>query len=159
MATVGHLAAGAAIALLAGKVRDRLAFAVIIAAAAAPDVDFLLGIEHRGPTHSIGMVIAVGIVTYAGMSLHHYPDPGLLSVLVMAAATSHLGLDLLTAEAPLTLFWPVSTAEYALPATPLPIAPTDRSLFTVSGLVAAGMEATWACAVVLVARWWVRRNA
>lgn len=66
MATVGHLAVGFALSRLAASQPPITDVAVITIAAAIPDVDFLMPIDHRGITHSLGAAVAVGIAVAIG---------------------------------------------------------------------------------------------
>ena len=85
-----------------------------IALAVFPDVDVVFGV-HRGPTHSLGAVVLVILVT-GGFAWWR----GLPAVLVAAscglAYASHLGLDWLGKDSRtprgIMLFWPWSSEYY-----------------------------------------------
>ena len=86
-------------------------------AGALPDIDFLLPIRHRGPSHSL----AVAAVAYAAalgvLSLRwSTPDRWRTAAAIGTAYATHMLLDWLGADssAPrgLMALWPVSTAYY-----------------------------------------------
>ncbi len=157
MATVGHLAAGFAFSRLAAAQPPMTDVAVITIAAAIPDVDFLLPIDHRGITHSLGAADAVGIVVAIGYRLLGRRAAWSIGSLSALAVLSHVALDLLTAEAAMPALWPLTTAEYVLPTSPLPSASPDASLLTVDGALLAIAELTWSAIVVVVASLGARR--
>ena len=159
MATIGHIAAGIALARGLGTGPPPLTTALIVAAAVVPDVDFLLDLNHRGPTHSIGFAAAVGIGAYALLRLTSTPRPALGAMLAGAAVVTHIGLDLLTAHSPVAVFWPITRAEFVLENPFLPAAPTDEDLFSLRGALSAFLELAWSAGLVAVA-WlpdWNRR--
>jgi len=90
MFAVGHLALG----YLTGKVASKLSdvktnVPLIFLASVLPDIDLLLGLEHRGPTHSL--------IVYAIMFVPVFWLYGKRAVPVLVALTQHSLLgDLLT---------------------------------------------------------------
>jgi inner membrane protein len=114
---LGGIAAGAAISGRAGWGTLAL-FAV---AGALPDVDFLLPIPHRGPTHSIASAILVFLVAWAVLAWRR-PVSGRvvaarrLALAIAAAWGSHALLDWLGADSStprgLMALWPVTTSYY-----------------------------------------------
>ena len=82
----------------------------------AADLDLLLGV-HRGPSHSIGATLVIGLVAWA--ALRHRRFAGRLAAAIAAAYGSHVVLDWLGADSspPLGLLalWPVSDAFYQAP--------------------------------------------
>jgi membrane-bound metal-dependent hydrolase YbcI (DUF457 family) len=62
MFAVGHIALGYLSGKAASKLLDaRINVQLLFFASIVPDVDFLLGLEHRGPTHSLILQTAVFI--------------------------------------------------------------------------------------------------
>ncbi|MGQ9679235.1 MAG: metal-dependent hydrolase [Candidatus Bathyarchaeia archaeon] len=62
MYPLGHISLGYVLSYLISKrTREKLNFLLVSLASLAPDLDFILGIEHRGPTHSIFLVILIFI--------------------------------------------------------------------------------------------------
>ena len=131
--------------------------AVIITAAAIPDVDFLLPIDHRGITHSLGAAVAVGIAVAVAYRVMGRRPAWWIGTLCALAVLSHVALDLLTAEAAMPALWPLTDAEYVLDTTPLPSASPNASLFTVDGALRAIGELMWSASVVVVASLGARR--
>ena len=156
MATIGHLAAGLAL----GRVRDRpsaLLTATVVAAALLPDVDFLLRIDHRGPTHSVGLALATALAAHVAFRVLGRPDAGAVAFLSGCAVLSHIGLDLLTAHQPVAALWPLTRDEFNLGSTWLPAAPTDEALLTGRGVLLLAAELGWSVALIagatIVGRW------
>lgn len=156
MATVGHLAVGFALSRLAASQPPITDVAVITIAAAIPDVDFLMPIDHRGITHSLGAAVAVGIAVAIGYRLLGRSAAWWIGTLSALAVLSHVALDLLTAEAAVPALWPLTDAEYVLDTTPVPSA-SPASLLTVDGALRAIGELTWSVTVVVVASLGARR--
>ena len=158
MATVGHLAAGFALSRLAASGSRRLDVAVITVAAASPDVDFLLGIDHRGITHSVGAALLVGTAVAVMYRFLQGRDSLRVGTLSAAAVLSHVALDLLTAEAPVLALWPLSDVSYVLATTPLPSIPLDLSLLSAEGALRALGEMIWSAEVIIGASLAARRT-
>lgn len=153
MATIGHVAAGVALGRGAGR-GDLLALAVVTAAAVAPDIDFAFDLNHRGPTHSVGFALVVGLVAYLGSRLAGRPDARTIGLLAIAAVGSHIILDLLTAHSPVAVAWPLSTREFVLPVIILPAAPGNDSIFSARGAFLLGLELIWSGALIVFAESW-----
>jgi inner membrane protein len=151
VATFGHIAAGLAIGQAGATRPGWVATLAIVVAAILPDVDLLLDVNHRGPTHSIGFAALVGLVAFGVLRIRGERSAVVIGVLCALATLSHVVLDLLTAPSPVAVFWPLSGREFGLSEPPLPAAPTDESLLTVRGLALVAGEAAWSVAVVLVA--------
>jgi membrane-bound metal-dependent hydrolase YbcI (DUF457 family) len=86
---------------------------------AAPDVDFLLPIPHRGPTHSVGAAVIVLLVAWpllAWRRSHWSGSPGRMALALAAACASHTLLDWLGADSStprgLMALWPWTSTYY-----------------------------------------------
>lgn len=154
MATIGHVAAGIAIARAGHPRADLLVLLTIAAAAVAPDLDLLLDVDHRGPTHSIAAVLAAAVGAFIVMRVAGNRRALTVSVLSAAAVASHIVLDLLTAHAPVAILWPFSRTLYTLPVAPLPAAPVGQALLTWDGLLALAAEVVWSVLFLLAAERW-----
>lgn len=114
---IGHALAGIAVgALIARRPGWRL-LAVAAVAAALPDVDFFLPLQHRGPSHSVGaaaMAFAAALVVLSTGS--HVTHRWRTAAAVGLAYASHTLLDWLGADTStprgLMALWPVSTTFY-----------------------------------------------
>ena len=114
---VGHVLAGIAVGSLAARdQRWRLPLACGLAAA-LPDVDFLLPVAHRGPTHSliagvVAFVVILAIVRAPAWGL----QPPLVAGVLACAVISHVLLDWLGEDSSnprgLMAFWPFSRGYY-----------------------------------------------
>jgi membrane-bound metal-dependent hydrolase YbcI (DUF457 family) len=106
MFAVGHVALGyltgkAASKLLNVKINIPLLFLVSL----LPDIDFLLGLEHRGPTHSIIVQTIIFIPALLAYKKQAVP--------VFASLIQHSLLgDLLTGSGGIQLFWPITSQWY-----------------------------------------------
>jgi membrane-bound metal-dependent hydrolase YbcI (DUF457 family) len=84
------------------------------AAACLPDLDALLGLPHRGPTHTLGFALAVGALAglLAAVGKHRKEAIGLAGVFTVIV-WSHPALDLLTGGGPdVALFRPFWSREF-----------------------------------------------
>lgn len=132
MASIGHLAVGAAIGAAYGKqvgARPRIAILAFAALALAPDLDLLSNLlgtafntpfSHRGITHSV--IFALVVALAAGFLVRGASRRRLLTgVWVFAALASHGLLDTMSqsGNGPL-LFWPLTQARYEFPWRPIP---------------------------------------
>ncbi len=132
MASVGHLAVGAAIGAVYSQqvgARPRVAILSFAALALAPDLDLITGFlgvapntpfAHRGITHSILFALTLGLAAAAlvrGSSRGRF----LAGIWVFAALASHGLLDTMSrlGNGPM-LFWPVTEAQYEFPWRPIP---------------------------------------
>lgn len=125
----------------------------LVFASVAPDFDFFLGINHRGPTHSLGFALGLGLLVGLVMQLVHHRRAALIGALAALAVVTHILLDLLTAHAPVAALWPLSRREYALPFLVLPMAPTGDDLVSTRGLLLVGAELAWSVAIIVLAGW------
>ncbi len=149
MATIGHLAAGIALARAGERTFDLRVMAALAAASAAPDIDLLLGINHRGPTHSIGFAAIIGVAAFVAFRILGHRRAMLIGALAAAAVLSHIVLDLLTVRSAVAALWPFTSREFVLSVVFLPSIPLDDRLTTFGGLLLSLAELAWS--VVLVA--------
>ncbi len=164
MASLGHLAAGAAAARLydAPAPGHRVTFAAVAFWAALsflPDADvvgFAFGIQyedewgHRGATHSFAFALALGTVIGLLAPLVRRPvlATGAVAVLVLG---SHPLLDILTnGGLGCALFWPFDQTRYFAPWQPIPVAPIGFDFFWSRGLRVALTEA-----IIFAPVWWL----
>lgn len=150
MATIGHLAAGVALARGSSDRWPVIATLAVVAAAAAPDVDLLLDLNHRGPTHSVGFAAVLGLAYFFVARAVGFSLAGRLGLLAVLAVLSHIALDLATAHSPVAALWPFSPREFTLPFLLLPSAPTDGELLSQRGIVLLLAEVAWSAAAILV---------
>lgn len=114
---IGHALAGIAVgALIARRPGWRL-LAVTAVVAALPDVDFLLPLRHRGPSHSVGaaaMAFAAALVVLSTGS--HATRRWRTAAAVGLAYASHTLTDWLGADSStprgLMALWPLSPSFY-----------------------------------------------
>lgn len=150
MATIGHLAAGVALSRATGDRWPTVATLAVIAAAAAPDLDLLLDLNHRGPTHSVGFAATLGLAYYLVARALRFPLAGRLGLLAALAVVSHIALDLATAHAPVAALWPFSRREFTLPFLLLPSAPTDDDLLSQRGVILLFAELAWSTTAIII---------
>ena len=114
---IGHALGGFAVgALIAGRPGWRLAAACAVAAT-LPDIDFLLPLQHRGPSHSVGaaalvLAVSVGVVSTGRERVQRLRT----AVAITIAYASHVPLDWLGADSSsprgVMALWPISGAFY-----------------------------------------------
>jgi len=114
---LGGIAAGAAVSRRTGWG----SLALFAALGAAPDIDFLLPMPHRGPTHSIGSAVLVFLVAWPAIAwwsrgIARGPSTVRLALAVAVAWGSHTLLDWLGADSStpqgLMALWPLTTTYY-----------------------------------------------
>ena len=114
---LGGIAAGVAVSGRAGW-RSLVLFGLV---GALPDVDFLLPIPHRGPTHSLSSAVVVCAAAWFALSRRrpdawHGLTAGRLALAVAAAWGSHTLLDWLGADSStprgVMAWWPVTAGYY-----------------------------------------------
>jgi len=107
---IGHALGGIASGALLARPAGWTSLAIYALAGALPDIDFLLPIRHRGPTHSVGAALLVLAVTLLVTSRLR------LAIAVSAAYASHVLLDWLGADSStprgLMALWPLSSSYY-----------------------------------------------
>jgi inner membrane protein len=132
MASIGHLAVGAAIGAVYSRrtgTNPKIAILTFAGLALAPDLDLVSGVfgvtpntplSHRGITHSVFFAMAVGTLVggvLRGSSLRSF----LTGFAVFAAMSSHGLLDTMSrlGNGPM-LFWPFAVVSYEFPWRPIP---------------------------------------
>jgi membrane-bound metal-dependent hydrolase YbcI (DUF457 family)/tetratricopeptide (TPR) repeat protein len=163
---VGHALGGIAAGWLvsAPSAADRRMTAVFAALAVAPDLD-LLASQHRGPTHSIGAALLVGLVAWILLRRTSGNDALRLALACAAAYGSHILLDLCGADTSppygLTALWPFSHDYYEGP-WPIFNAVSRRyrqpDLFWIPNVVAVVREVLILAPIVAVVGYWRRRG-
>ena len=146
MASVGHLAVGAAIGAVYSQqvgARPRVAILAFAALALAPDLDLVSGylgafpntpVAHRGITHSVFFALVVALA--AGSLFRGTSRSRLLTgIWVFAALASHGLLDTMSrlGSGPM-LFWPLTQAQYEFPWRPIPGVLTAEHYLTPSAI-------------------------
>jgi hypothetical protein len=66
---VGHFLGGVAVGCLAGRGPSWPFLALCGVAAALPDIDFLLPMRHRGPSHGLGTAVLVGLFAFVAFRI------------------------------------------------------------------------------------------
>ncbi len=162
MASIGHLAAGAAVGALQSRItRVRPSWAILgaCALAVAPDLDLISyhlwapdgdPLAHRGMTHSLIFAVALAIIL--GVALRRrYPDArvGLFAFLALA---SHGLMDTLShvGDGP-KLLWPFLNRGIHSPWQPVPGVPTASDYFSIHAIPTFLVEAVIFSPLVVVA--------
>ena len=114
---VGHMLGGIAVGFLASRDRGWRLPAVCGLVAALPDIDFLLPIPHRGPTHSIAAALAAFAVTLVITSFRPGDFPRVrVATAIGLAVLSHVLLDWLGQDSStprgLMALWPLTSTYY-----------------------------------------------
>jgi membrane-bound metal-dependent hydrolase YbcI (DUF457 family) len=114
---IGHALAGIAVGALIAKRPGWRLLAITAVAAALPDVDFLLPLQHRGPSHSVGAAAMAFVAALLVISLgSHVIRRWHTAAAVGLAYASHTLLDWLGADTStprgLMALWPLSTSFY-----------------------------------------------
>lgn len=168
MATVGHLAVGAAIGRLLADPDERPAFtlrrmAIAACVATAPDLDLLLRLvgvgagdgpaAHRGGSHSL----ATGILLAGAMALADARPREI--VCYGLALSSHGVTDLLSSrQRGITLLWPLTARRFAVPWHPVPGVLTKETIEAGRFLPNLVRESLLFAPFALVALWPRRRS-
>lgn len=107
MFAVGHIALGYLSCKTASKLlRVKINIPLLFLASVLPDIDLILGLEHRGPTHSI--------IVYAIAFLPIFLVYGKRCLPILVALTQHsLMGDVLTGGG-VQILWPVTSQWYGL---------------------------------------------
>ena len=141
-------------------IRATVTFAAL---AVAPDLDLLAG-RHRGPTHSLGATLLVGVVVWLVLR-QHSAGAARLALACAAAYGSHVLLDLCGADTSLpyglTALWPFSSA-YSESPWPIFLAVSRRyrqpDLFWLPNIVAVLREVLVLAPVVALVAYSRRRR-
>lgn len=106
---IGHALGGLAAGVLISRRPGWSWLALFALLGVLADIDFLLPLQHRGPTHGVGAVL---LVLLAGLAFRHTR----LALAVALAYGTHLLFDWLGADSStprgIMAFWPLSTAFY-----------------------------------------------
>jgi inner membrane protein len=114
---IGHALGGFAVgALITGRPGWRVGVACAVVAT-LPDVDFLLPLPHRGPSHSLGAAVLALAVSAGVVSLGSARAERLRTIAAITLAyASHVLLDWLGADSSsprgVMAIWPASSAFY-----------------------------------------------
>ncbi|MCB9797352.1 MAG: metal-dependent hydrolase [Alphaproteobacteria bacterium] len=145
MASLLHVAVGAAAGRLHAGRRSWRASAAFAALSMLPDADvvaFALGIPyahpfgHRGASHSIAFALGVGALALLATRR------GRTALLVAGVVLSHPLLDALTdGGLGVALWWPWDEARVFAPWRPIPVAPIGAAFLSPRGLRVALAEA------------------
>jgi len=150
MASIGHLAVGAAAARVsAGRKPPWREMAAWSALSMLPDTDvvgFALGVPysapwgHRGATHSLIVAVCGGVL--AGLAARAIRRPALgTAAIASAVLASHGLLDTLTdGGLGAALLWPFDLTRYFAPWRPIPVAPIGLDFFSSEGLFVSLVE-------------------
>lgn len=111
---IGHALGGIAVGALVARRADWRLVSACAVAAALPDVDFLLPLQHRGSSHSLGAAVLVLTASLAVLARTADRDRVRVSLAVALAYASHTLLDWLGADSSsprgVMALWPVSSA-------------------------------------------------
>lgn len=175
MASIGHVIAGVAIAVVHHRVavtitptvRERVAAAAWFSVLAlVPDLDvvgFRFGVAyadewgHRGASHSLVFALLLGLLltlpTAHGLKARVWPT----AVAVVAALASHGLLDTLTdGGLGAALFWPADLTRCFAPWRPLPVAPIGHAFLSLRGLRCIAWETLMLGPLLVAAVLWSR---
>jgi inner membrane protein len=131
MASIGHLAVGAALGAIYSRKtgsNPKVTILVFAGLAVAPDLDLVTGfwgippntpISHRGITHSFPFALAIGFVV--GMAFRTWGRGLLAGSVTLAALASHGFLDAMSqlGNGPM-LLWPFTSQSYEFVWRPIP---------------------------------------
>ena len=137
MFAVGHVALG----YLTGKATSKLLNAkinipMIFFVSIIPDADFLLGLEHRGPTHSIILQTVVFIPILLAYRKQAVP--------VFASLIQHSLLgDLLAGAGGAQIFWPITSQWYG-------------TQICVTNILSISLE--WSAFLIFMTVFWITRD-
>lgn len=162
MASLAHLAIGAAAGRLAAGRRHLGASALCAALSLLPDADVLafeLGIPyhhplgHRGATHSILFAVVCGGLAWAVARLRR-GEAARWGLVVGLTVLSHPLLDMLTTGGlGVALGWPLSDARVFFPWRVIPVAPLGMGMLSPRGLYVVLAELGPSLPFVLWALW------
>jgi len=149
MASLAHLAVGAAAGRLAMGRRHIGASVLCAALSMLPDADVLafnLGIPyhhpfgHRGATHSIAFALVCGLVAWA-VARWRTGDGRRWGLVVGLTVLTHPLLDMLTTGGlGVALWWPLSDARVFFPWRVIPVAPIGWGMLSPRGALVVMVE-------------------
>lgn len=161
---IGHALGGIAAGALVARRPGWRALALFALAGALPDIDFLLPIQHRGPSHSIGAAVMAGGATLMILGFVRRPlDRVRLAAAIALAYASHTLLDWLGADSStprgLMALWPLSSAYYV---SDWDVFAAVSRRYWLPGFVEGTVKAVLRELVILVPAaalaWWVSRR-
>ena len=83
-------------------------YAAAVAASVLPDIDALIGLEHRGITHTLGFSLTVTALVAASAAFVHRRQALVLCAPFAVAVLLHALMDFLTGGGgPIRFFWPL----------------------------------------------------
>jgi membrane-bound metal-dependent hydrolase YbcI (DUF457 family) len=140
---LGHSLAGMSLWALARRapalapLRHKAWLAGAAAAACLPDIDALLGLPHRGPTHTLGFAAGVAVLTALAAAARGLRGPApMIGVATVLIVWSHPGMDLLTGGGPdVALFRPLWNREFRPVPGGLPLTAYTGSVGGLAGLL------------------------
>ncbi len=168
MASISHLAVGAAAGRLIRGRRSVWAPLLVAVLSMLPDADvvaFSFGIPyshpfgHRGASHSIVFALACGGLAAAIAALSRQSNrPGALAgrwgLGVFLAVLTHPLLDMLTTGGlGVALFWPFSDARVFFPWRVIPVAPIGWGMLSPAGAAVVSVELLPSLLLVGLAAW------
>ena len=162
---VGHALGGLAAGFLGTRDRRWGVPLACAALAALPDIDLILPITHRGPTHSITAGIVTSAVAFAVLTTMKWKPRLRTAVTLGVAVLTHVLFDWLAADsaAPrgVMAFWPVSRAFYVSDVDLFAAVERRywRDDFLRTNGIALARELAVLVPIVWLARTWVRRSA
>ena len=114
---IGHALGGIAVGALMSRRADWRVVGACAVAAVFPDIDFLLPMQHRGPSHSLGAAALAFAASAVFLSMRSGGRDRLRTAAAVALAyASHVLLDWLGADSStphgVMALWPVSNAFY-----------------------------------------------
>ena len=151
MASIGHLAVGAALGAIYSRKtgsNPRTAILTFAALAVAPDLDLISGafgvppdtpLSHRGITHSL--TFAVAVATLAAFGARRWGRGAMVGGMTLGALASHGILDTLSqlGAGPM-LLWPFTTQSYGFIWRPIPGVLSSSDYLTLQALPTLATE-------------------
>lgn len=163
---IGHALAGLIVHAAGASRRDLSDWpriALVAAAACAPDLDLLLR-RHRAESHSLGLALAAGALSFLAARIAGWPRAGWLAALVALGWTSHLALDLLGSDSHppfgLMALWPWSREWFKAPVVLFLDIGRTLELSTVrQNVLAAAWEVVLLLPILSVVLWFRQRKS
>ena len=113
---VGHALGGLVVGSLAVRRPSWLILTACAAAAALPDIDLLLPVTHRGPTHSLSAAVCAFGIAWLVVRRRHGAAGRRIALALGLAVLSHVLLDWLGEDSStprgVMALWPFSQAFY-----------------------------------------------
>lgn len=167
MAGLGHIAVGLAAGRLYARGPEARAQFWFAALAMLPDLDvlgFRFGVPygstfgHRGASHALAVAVVAGTVFGFGAWLLRGRSLLRTSLFSIAVLASHGLLDAMTdGGRGIALLWPMTSARYFAPWTPIPVAPIGAGMLSARGFHVTLVELVEFSPLLLYALWPRRR--